>query len=132
MAPYLLTSEITVNMLISKEGASCCPLMQNITLHYIGIENSPHVRESRKVLDSGFLSLVEFRIPWAVFRITNARISDSISKIFADSGIPRKRYDFRDGDDRSSGCGILAKKCGNAGSEPLSLPDPIYKRDRGV
>ena len=30
---------------------------------------SPHVKESRTVLDSGFQSLVGFQIPWAVFRI---------------------------------------------------------------
>ena len=75
-------------------------------------------------MDSGFQSSVGFRIPWAVFRITNARISDSISKIFTDSGIPRKRYNFRDGDDRSTGCGILAKKmreCGIRTPLPSSM-----------
>ena len=72
--------------------------------------HSPHVRESRAVLnseihaedsgfhvldspicqwnlDSGFQSLVGFRIPWAVFRIPKPRIPDSISKIFRGSGI---------------------------------------------
>ena len=72
--------------------------------------HSPHVRESRAVLDSGihaedsgfqvldsricqwnldsgFQSLVGFWIPWAVFRIPNPRILDSIMKIFRDSGI---------------------------------------------
>ena len=72
--------------------------------------HSLHVRESRAVLDSGihaedsgfqvldsricqwnldsgFQSLVGFRIPWAVFRIPNPRIPDSISIIFPDSGI---------------------------------------------
>ena len=44
MAPGLLTSEITINMLVSKEGASCCPLI-HVTLHDIGKENSSHVRE---------------------------------------------------------------------------------------
>ena len=45
MAPGLLTSEITINMLVSKEGAFCCPLIHNVTLHDIGKENSSHVRE---------------------------------------------------------------------------------------
>ena len=72
--------------------------------------HSPHVRESRAVLnseihaedsgfqvldspicqwnlDSGFQSLVGFRIPRAVFRIPKPRIPDSISKIFRGSGI---------------------------------------------
>ena len=43
---------------------------------------SPHVRKSRTVLDSGFHSLLEFRIPWAVLRIPKPRIPDSISKFF--------------------------------------------------
>ena len=37
-------------------------------------------------LDSGFQSLVGFRIPWAVFRIPKPGIPDSISKIFPVSG----------------------------------------------
>ena len=77
---------------------------------------SPHVRQSKTVLDSGihsqvlnsslcqwnldsgFQLLVEFRIPWAVFRIPKSRIWDatrkfslipnSTSKNFPDSGIP--------------------------------------------
>ena len=49
---------------------------------------SPHVRKSRTVLDSGFHSLLGFRIPWAVLRIPKPRIPDSISKIFLDSGFP--------------------------------------------
>ena len=38
-------------------------------------------------LDSGFQSLVAFRIPWAVFRIRKPRIPDSKRKCFPDSGI---------------------------------------------
>ena len=54
MAPGLLTSEITINMLVSKEGTSCCPLIHNVTLHNIGKENSSHVREPGQswILDS--------------------------------------------------------------------------------
>ena len=38
-------------------------------------------------LDSGFQSLVGFRILWAVLQIPKHRISDSTSKNFSDSGI---------------------------------------------
>ena len=38
-------------------------------------------------LDSGFQSIVGFRIPWAVFWIPKPRIPDSKSKNFPDSGI---------------------------------------------
>ena len=43
MAPCILKSELTVYMLIYKEGASCrascCPLIHDITLHYITLQN---------------------------------------------------------------------------------------------
>ena len=38
-------------------------------------------------LDSGFQSLVGFRIPWAVLQIPKHRIRDSTSKNFSDSGV---------------------------------------------
>ena len=38
-------------------------------------------------LDSGFQSLVGFRIPWAVFRIPKSRIPDSTTKVFSNSGM---------------------------------------------
>ena len=38
-------------------------------------------------LDSGFQSLVELRIPWAVFRIPKSRIPDSTTKVFPNSGM---------------------------------------------
>ena len=41
---------------------------------------SPHVRESRTVLDSGFQSLIGFRIPSAGFRTSKPRIPDSTNK----------------------------------------------------
>ena len=54
----------------------------------------PRVRESKKVLDSGFQVLdsgfqllVGFRIPLIVFHISKPRILDSASKNFLDSGI---------------------------------------------
>ena len=37
------------------------------------------------ILDSGFQSLVRFRIPWAVFRIPKPRVRGSTSKICPDS-----------------------------------------------
>ena len=80
---------------------------------YVGVDvycwnsqNSPHVRESKIVLDSGFQvldssfcqwnlgsgfrSFVGFRIPWVIFGIPKPRISDSTSEIFRipESGIP--------------------------------------------
>ena len=45
------------------------------------------VRESKRVFDSGFHSLVGFRIPWAVFRNPKPRIPDSTSENFPHSGI---------------------------------------------
>ena len=43
-------------------------------------------------LDSGFRSLVGYRIPWAVFWIPKPRIPDSISKLFPDSGFQKKKF----------------------------------------
>ena len=43
-------------------------------------------------LDSEFQSLVEFRIPWAVFWIPKPRIPDSTSKNFTDSGMGNLLY----------------------------------------
>ena len=67
----------------------------------------PHVRESKTVLDSGFHtvdsslcqwnldsgfhSLVGFRIPGAVFWIPNSRIPHSTSKIFSQFRIPEAK-----------------------------------------
>ena len=71
MAPGLLTSEITINMLVSKEGASCCPLIHNVTLHNIGKENSSHVREPGQswILDSMlWIPDSRYRIPVFVSR----------------------------------------------------------------
>ena len=70
--------------------------------------NSPHVRESKTVLDSGFLdadsgsgfrnldscfqSLVGFWIPWAVFRIPKPGILDSTSTIFPDFEFYKQKF----------------------------------------
>ena len=43
-------------------------------------------------LDSGFQSLVGFRIPWAVFRIQKPRIRDTTSKILLDSGFLKQNW----------------------------------------
>ena len=43
-------------------------------------------------LDSGFHSLVGFRIPWAVFWIPKPRILDSTSKIFPDFGFYMSKF----------------------------------------
>ena len=61
------------------------------------IDISPHVRKSKTVLDfgfhavdSGFWSLVGFRIPWAVSLVPQTKLSrvpDSTSKNFTESGI---------------------------------------------
>ena len=64
MAPGLLTSEITINMLVSKDGASCCPLIHNVTLHDIGKENKSHVRE----LGQSWIPDSRYRIPVFVSR----------------------------------------------------------------
>ena len=77
---------------------------------------SPHVRGSRTVLDSGFQAvdsgfqvmdssicqyLLGFWIsivsgipdnPWAVFRISQPRIPDSMSKLFPDSGLYKLKF----------------------------------------
>ena len=71
MAPGLLTSEITINMLVSKEGASCCPLIHNVTLHDIWKEDSSHVREPGQswILDSMlWIPDSRYRIPVFVSR----------------------------------------------------------------
>ena len=75
---------------------------------YLTPGTGSNVRESKKVLDSGFQvmdsslchwnldtgfqSLMRFRIPWAVFRIPKPRIPDSTCKFFLDSGCHSKNF----------------------------------------
>ena len=54
------------------------------------LSDSPCVRKSKTVLDSGFQALLGFQIPWAVFRIPQSKIPNSTTEFFAipESGFP--------------------------------------------
>ena len=140
----MLTPEITVNMLICKEGASCCPLIHNITLHCTRKENSSHVRKPRTVLDSGFHNVdTGFRylsVELGLWIPIVGGIPDSLSCIpdskSQDFGSHKQNFPgFRNPEKTIFGMAMIEvrdegfwwKRCGNAGSEPLSLPDPIYR-----
>ena len=130
-------------MLICKEGASCCPLIHNITLHCTRKENSSHVRKPRTVLDSGFHNVdTGFRylsVELGLWIPIVGGIPDSLSCIpdskYQDFGSHKQNFPgFRNPEKTIFGMAMIEvrdegfwwKRCGNAGSEPLSLPDPIY------
>ena len=96
----------------------------------------PYVRESRTVLYSGFHTvdsgfqvldssicqwnldsefqlLVQFQIPWAVFRFPKPRIPDSMSKIFLDSRFHKHKFPrFRTLDCNATlACNIVTVEC---------------------
>ena len=74
-------------------------------------------------LDSGFHSLVGFRIPWAVFWIPKPRILDSTSKIFPDFGFYMSKFSQIP----ESGFTYMGGSRGGAGGPP-PLPISIISR----
>ena len=73
------------------QGPNCIPLSLRVTKSKTVLDSGFHPMDSgfqvldfgpcQWNLDSGFQSLVGFRIPWAVFQIPEPRIPDSTSKI---------------------------------------------------